>query len=287
MSEVTPQNVTSKANSKNTSAVVEGIRNPDAVQEALLTAGKWIEDNIRILGGIVLVAILVAVGIVISQWLANRAERKAQEAYYAIEAKYTKIRDEFDRARFAALNPTANSNTAAKPKQPTGDLEKDYGTVPGELETFARENAKTSAGAQAAILAANLYMTYQQPDKAIEIAKVPATSLSEERLLTNLAKVLWGSALADKGDCNEAIKVWSSVLDNKAMTSLHADVALRTGLCYETLNDLDKAREFYRKVIAQSDDTSAATTAKGLLRALEAKTPATSNAQNSASGGNG
>lgn len=287
MSEVTPQNVTSKANSKNSSAVAEGIRNPDAVQEVLLKVGKWMEDNIRVLAGVIAILILAGIGFVVSQWLDNRAERRAQEAYYSIEAKYTKIRDEFDRARFAALAPNANSNAAVNAKQPTGDLEKDYGTIPSELEAFARENAKTSAGAQAAILAANLYLTYQQPDKAIEIAKIPATNLSDNRLLTNLAKVLWGSALADKGDCNEAIKIWGTVLENKAMTSLHGDVALRTGLCYEALNDTDKAREFYRKVVAHSDDTSAATTAKGLLRALEAKTPTTSNAQSSATGGNG
>lgn len=282
MSDVTPQSVTTKANSSKI-ATTEGIRNPDAVQETLLAASSWIEKNAKLLAGLIAVAILVGIGFIISEWLGSRAERKAQEAYYAIEAKYTKIKEGFDRAKLGALA----QDTKEKPQLPSGDLNKDYGTISSELESFARENAKTSAGAQAAILAANLYLTYQQPEKAVEIAQIPATNLSGNRLLANLAKILWGSALADKGDCNGAIKVWGEVLNNSAMTALHGDAALRTGLCYEALNDTDKAREFYLKVTAQSEDSGAAATAKGLLRALEAKTPASSTTQNSASAGNG
>mgnify|MGYP001046721616 CR=1 FL=1 len=274
MSDVTPQSASSKSTLSQIAAS-EGLRNPDAVQEKLLAVGSWIEKNVRLLAGLLALIIVLVIGYIITDWFNVRAERKTQEAYYALEAKYAKIKDGFDRAQLGEI--AAAGSSIPKPQQPTGDLRKDYGAIPNELETFARENAGTVAGAQAAILAANLYLTYRQPEKAVEIAQIPATKLSEKRLIANLAKILWGSALADKGECSEAIKVWGEVLNNSAMTSLHADAALRTGLCYETLNQPDKAKEFYQKVMSISEDSSAASTAKGLLRALEIKSPAAGN----------
>jgi TolA-binding protein len=64
------------------------------------------------------------------------------------------------------------------------------------------------------------------------------------------------------------------VIDNKDIAFLHPDALLKSGVCLETLNQSDKARENYRKIVEDFGDTTAAQSAKTFLRALEAKTTA-------------
>ena len=247
------------------------IKNPDAVQKSILDFWGWIESNIKIVLALVVVLIIAAIANVAFHSFRGYQERKAQETYYSVEAKFTKIREGFDRAKYKALMPALAKDDKSTDKAATGDLAKDYGTVISDLEKVARDQAGTVAGGQAAILAAETYLEYKQPEKAIEVAQVAAKSLGDKNLVGSLSKVLLGSAMATKGDCQGAVGVWQQILDNKAAVFLHSDVSLRSGLCYEQLGQADKAAEMYRKVAADGSDSASASTAKGLLRALELK----------------
>lgn len=250
------------------------IREPDSFQEAILGFWKFVEHNAGAFASVIVLALVAAAAYGIWNWFGARQERAAQRDYYKVEASYTKIKEGFDRAKYKSLMPPTAAKDE-KPSQPaTGDLAKDYGTVPADLEKIARENAGTSAGAQAAILAADLYMTYKQPEKAISVAETAAKGMGKNTVLGGLSKMIWGSALAQKGACQDAVQVWQQVIDTSSASFLHADASLRAGLCYESLNQPDKARALYQKVTA--DESTAAQTAKGLLRALDMKsaTPA-------------
>jgi TolA-binding protein len=209
-------------------------------------------------------------------WFSGRKEVKAQDAYYEVEAKYAKLKEGFDRAKYKAAMPQmAPKDEKSDDKAATGDLAKDYGSIVGDLEKVARDFAGTSAGAQAAILASDTFMTYQQPDKAAEIAQVATKAMDDRSMLAGLARMQLGAALATKGDCKEAVKVWGEVIANKSAAFLQGDASLRSGICFEALNEPQKAMEMYQKVSAEGPESSSATTAKGLLRALELKTKAT------------
>lgn len=277
------QSAPSKSNSRNAAAkntakdTPKGldIHDPDALQEGLIDIWSWIEHNSAIVVGLIAVIVLGAIVYSVSIWWSGRAEKKAQEAYYAVESKYAKIKEGFDRAKYKALMPQAAAGKDDKSASPaaSGDLAKDYGTVISDLEKVARDHAGTAAGAQAAILAADTYLNYQQPDKAIEIARAGAQSMSEKNMLASLVKMELGNAYAVKGDCKEAVKVWGQIIDNKAVGFLHADASLRSGLCYEALNEPQKAMEMYQKVSAEGGgaESTSATAAKGFMRALELK----------------
>jgi hypothetical protein len=114
-------------------------------------------------------------------------------------------------------------------------------------------------------------MDYKNPDKAIEFAQIPATKLSNDHTLSHLGRILWGSALSVKGDCQQALSVWQPLLDNKAASFLTADVNLRMGTCLEKLGQNDRAAEAYRNA-AKGGDSPTAQSAKSLLRSLELKT---------------
>lgn len=251
--------------------ISSSIRPTDAVQASLASGVGFLEKNSKLFIALLVVALLAGLGYMGFQFVSSRQEKAAQEAYYAVESEYSKIREGFDRAKFSALIPQDANAEAPKSEPPTGDLQKDYGKVIAGLETVAREHQGTAGGAQAAILAAEIYLLYNQPEKAAELAQIPAQSLPSNHILGNLSKVLWGSSLATKGDCQAAVGVWQGVLDTKSASYLHPDVSLRSGVCYENLNQPEKAAEMYRKVTAEAADSAPAATAKGLLRALELK----------------
>jgi len=237
--------------------------------------GFWhfIERHAAAFGAAILVGLLVLTGFVLKGWWHGREERKAQESYYAVEAKFTKVKEGFDRAKMRALMPSLpKDDKTPQPAAATGDIEKDYGPVLRDLEKIAQTHAGTAAGAQAAILAAETYLNYGRPDQAAAVAGAASKSMSSGSLLGALVNVQYGSALAAKGDCEQAVKAWDQVLGNKAAKYLHADVSLREGLCYEQLNNATKALEMYQKTLAEAGaESPLASTAKGLSRALEAK----------------
>lgn len=236
-----------------------------------LTLVEFVEKNAKIFAVLLIAVVVGGLAYVGYQSLKTRWEASAQEAFYVVEVKYNKLRDEFDRAKMNALMPDEKKEKETL-KAASGDIEKDYGSLIQDLEKVARDHAGTSGGAQAAILAAETYLLYNQPEKAAAIVEVPVKELPKAHLLSNLSRVLLGNALANKGDCQSAVGVWQQALDEKNATFLHPEVSLRSGLCYEKLNQPEKAAEMYRRSMADGPESAAGSTAKGLLRALELKT---------------
>lgn len=247
------------------------IKDADAVQAGLAGGFNWIEDNAKIFVALIVCAILGGLGYVGVQYVGRRQEAQAQDAYYKVESSFMKKREEFERSKYKAFMPAEQTKDMPAAAAATGDLGKDYGSLITDLEKVATEHAGTAAGGQAAILVAETYLTYKQPEKAIELAQLPANKLSKDHTIGQLGRVIWGNALAAKGDCAAAVTVWQPLLNLKDASFLQSDVAVRSGLCFEQLGQTDNAMEMYRKASAASPDAAAATTAKGLLRALEFK----------------
>lgn len=251
--------------------------NPFSIQETASDIWSWAEKNVIVLAAGLGILIVGAIGMATMNWWQGRNERQAQEAYYSVEAKFNKTKEGFDRAKLQAMMPQLTKERKVDTKPASGDLEKDYGSIITDLEKVALNHPGSAASAQAAILASDTYLSYNKPDKAIELTQKVARDLSDKTLLGGLVRVQMGSAYANKGDCKEAIKVWSQVLENKTAAFLHPDASLRSGLCFETMNEPQKAMEMYRKVSSDAGaDSPAAATAKGLLRALEVKSNAAS-----------
>lgn len=225
---------------------------------------------------IVGLAILLGVGgfgYVILDYFNARSERLASEGLYNVEADYLKTREQFERARMEALEPTPKADGKEAKKEAavpaTGDLEKDYGKVVAGFEKFLEKDAKTAAAAQAALMLAGIYVEYKQPEKAISALDKVLQKLKPSELLYGLAQLTRGSALAAKGDCTQAIASWQAVAEGPSNPFLQPDALLKSGVCYESLKQFDKAAEMYRRINEKFSDTAAAKTAKVLLRALQ------------------
>ncbi len=248
------------------------IKDADVVQEQIVGGLNWIEDNARIVVALIVIAVLVGVAYAAWQIVTTHQEKVAQEEYYKVEAPFMKKRDAFEKTKFKAFMPPDQVDKTPA-LTATGDIAKDYGPLITGLESMAHEYAGTAAGGQAAILAAQTFLEYKNPDKAAEYAQIPATKLPKDHTLSLLGRILWGNALAAKSDCRSALAIWQPVLDISAAAYLAPDVNLRSGVCLEKLGQNDRAAEAYRKASAGGESPSAQS-AKGLLRALELKNPA-------------
>lgn len=268
----------------------EEFKNPDALQVGMIDIWDWVEKNAKLLGALIAVLVLGQIAWTSVQYLHKRQERSAQEAFYSVQAKYAKLKEGFERARYESVMPNAaaKSKDAAADKKPsvaTGDLQKDYGLVLSDLERVAKDQNGTSAGQEAALLAAQIYLEYKQPDRAAELARSAVDTSAEKSLLHQLASIELGNALATKGDCAGAVQVYQKVIDSKAAEFLQGDASLRSGVCFETLKQNDRAAEMYRKASATAQDSTAGQVAKGLLRALEVKTKSQTSAAPAAPAG--
>lgn len=261
-------------------AVVAEIHTNDTFQSGLKNILVFAENHAKSIFIIAIAGLLGGLGYFGYKMVLDRIERKAQEAYYSVQVKLDPIQSEFERAKYQSLVKTESTKKEDKAKEPSGNLQNDFGGLMTELEQVARQYPATSAGAQAAIGAAKTYLEYQKPDQAIEILQVVAAQAPKNRILSGLVDTLLGNAMANKGDCESAVSVWQRVLDQKSYKFLHSEVSLRSGLCYESLNQSDKAREMFQ--LAAADDSGSIgnmasggksspsqTKAKALLRALD------------------
>ena len=253
------------------------IRDPDAVQKGIIDIWGWVEDNVKVLAGLLVILVVGGIVYVCAQAYNDHQEKKAQTDYFAVESKYTKLHDGFEKAKYKAMMPaaTAPKDAPGDSAAASGDLAKDYGSLPADFEKVAHDHSGTAAGAQAALTAGQLYLEYKQADKAVELAQMPVKALGKNDLLAQLSRVLWGTALAAKNDCAGAVKVWQDVLDNKSASYLYGEASLRSGVCYETMNQPEKAAEMYRRVTTDGGASTLGTSAKSLLRALEVRTKST------------
>lgn len=255
----------------------------DPLQEAMISAVGFIENNQKAVMMVVVLAVLAGVGYSAWGMIESRRQKSAQEAFYEVEKRYNEKRAKFEQAKYAKLtaeqdklsgkDKAADKKSKETPKDmgtpATGDLAKDYGPIVSDLEAFAQAKKGTTAGTQAALLAADTYLQYNQAGKANEVLESAVSATKATTLLGALARMAKGNAQAIAGQCDQALGSWEQVLAAKNLSFLHSEASLRAGLCLEKAGQKDRAIEMYRKASGESEKSEAAQTARSLLRALE------------------
>ncbi|WP_413581517.1 tetratricopeptide repeat protein [Bdellovibrio sp. HCB288] len=258
----------------------EELKSPDQVTKTLREGFVWTTTHSKIVITAVFAFIVIGGGMALMNYLSHKKDAETQGKYFALEKAYTEKKRGFDEALRAEVTAAAAKDKKNAPavdpsKKPTGDIQKDYGTVITGFEALLNESPKTTAGQMAALNLSDIYVSHKMYDEAMaSLSKVEA-GLNKSDLTSGLVWMQMGNILADKGDCKGAVAKWDAVVASKSFSYAHDEAKLRQGLCYETMNDAAKAEQLYTEVAkntdAQNADTAATREAAKYLRLLKAK----------------
>lgn len=191
---------------------------------------NFLEKNLKSIG--LGFAALIVVGLVITV-VTNQSEKKektAQENFAVIQEKLNKL----------------NEKTPAADKDAKAPAAVDIVSLKKDLEDFITKNSGTVAAQIAGLSLADIYANEKNNTEALTVLKKIETNSSVLSNVLVLKKT--GQILADADQCKEAIAVWEKVLANKKAEFAFADVQIKQALCYQKLNDFQKAEDLLTQV---------------------------------------
>lgn len=245
------------------------------------------------------VALIAVAGVVLNFMQENR-ELKAQGEYVAAEKAYVKKTTDASEAQTKIKNlETELTNLGKKPskkdkdkakneslrtrteiekdiadakaKQLSGDFEKDYGTLISGFKKVITDSPGTQAAIMSSLYLAQIYAENKKFGEGIAALTNSQLKYHEGKLLYGLAQMKLGQLFEQSGKCEDSISTWQRVLAYKELSYFHPEATLATAVCYETLKNVDKAQELYKKTHADFKNSPAGANAQKYLRLLSLK----------------
>ncbi|MFP5519980.1 MAG: hypothetical protein ACLGGX_08760 [Bdellovibrionia bacterium] len=238
----------------------------DQIQTELQKGFKWTTKHSNSVIGAVIAFILL--GGVYSGWQVWKTaqEEKNQEAYYLLEKNLLEKKRALAEARAQAKDQA--------PELAPEKLDADYGTTVADLKKFVTENPQKIGSRMGAILLVDIFREYKMLEEAKKLVQDLEPHLKKGELTSALLWSQWGNILADTNDCQGALQKWETVIAQKNLSYAHAEIKLRMGLCYENLQQADKAEALYAEVSkleGEGVDFNATKEAEKYLKLLKAK----------------
>lgn len=231
-------------------------------------------DNAKVLVGVLAAALVIVAGYSIMTYFASAKEKSLQEKYFVLEKNLQTQRKKWDDAAQAAKNPVPSAKEKAGPLA-SGDLAKDYGDIPQQMESFIDSAPKSTAAAMAALNLSHLYAEHKKSAEALAVLNKVNSGNSTGEFVDALVVYRKASLQADSGDCAGASNLWQKIAADKNAKYLHADSKLGLGLCAEKGGDLAAAEKFYSEAASgpEAKDSFSAKEAGKYLRLLKTKQP--------------
>lgn len=242
----------------------EELKQPDQFQAELRKGFIWTTKHSKAVIAAVALFGVVGGGLALSSHFSKQKEIQHQEKYYSLEKSFVEKKRVFDEAK-AQKDAT---------KMSTGDIVKDYGDIPAQMEAFIKESPKSHAAQMAALNLANLYSDYGKLAESQNLLQLVEPGLSSSDQISGLVYLKLGGLLADQKNCEKAIEYWSKITGKSDMAFAHDEAKLRMGICYESMNQLDKAEQLYTEVSTKQEQTSdfgASRDAEKYLKLMKAK----------------
>lgn len=250
---------------------------PDVVTQELRKGFEWSAGHAKLVVGSIIV-VGVGLGILsLVQYMQKKNEMSLLSELYKIEKPLNEKKSKFDQALADSSKPqnkTDKTNAKNEDKNSaslnlaTGDIEKDYGAELKAMESFIQKNASSKPAQIAALRVSEVYLKYQQPEKALQVLNQVAAKGSG--LTTGLVLMQKMNALMDLKKCDDVMGVAAAITKEKDLDFMHGDAEIKKALCLEE-KDPAQAQSIYEKL---SKDTKAGETAKlaeKYLRSLKYK----------------
>jgi tetratricopeptide (TPR) repeat protein len=227
------------------------LQDPDMFLSWLQRAYDFLLNHVsKIIGTIIFIVLLGAGWAGYSLWNESR-ELKAQELLFQAEDILKKA----DEAAKKTLTKIPN-------------LETDYKDAVAGFNNVIENYPSSQARVMASIELTSLYLRNQKTDLAIETLS-KASLKAKHAVVKGLLWYQMGIAFEAKGECQKAIDQWQNIERSKDVVFLHGTTLVSMGLCYEKLNQFDKAEAIYKKAQGLTSDPDASRTAKRYLRLIK------------------
>ncbi|MDZ4676214.1 MAG: tetratricopeptide repeat protein [Oligoflexia bacterium] len=204
----------------------------------------------------------------------DHQEGKAQEILFNAQSKLKTTEENFIKAttpqvplkdpKTGKLLPVVQNNLV----KASGNLEADYKDSLPLYKDVIQKYPSSQAAVLASLDLGHLYSQHKKYDEASNVLQ-GAVKNARHPVTKGLALDQLGGSLEAKGDCSAAISQWEKVEKDKDLQFLHGSSLIKMGLCYEKLNQNDKAEQTYRRAETSTTDAEAARTAKKYLRVLK------------------
>lgn len=243
------------------------LKSPDKFQQELQKGFQWTTQHSKIVGMIVLGFMVLGAGLSAKSYMDDRKENELQAKYYQVEKKLVEKKTAFETAKAQPpADPKAKTPPPPAGEKATGDFEKDYGPIAEELAQIVDQSPGSNAAKMAALNLAEIQLEYQKTAEAKAILEKVKTGSRD--LLSGLVQVQLGTVQADLNNCTSAVDTWQKVLANTSAKALHGAVKLKSGICYESMNDLAKAEKLYSEAKSEDKESATARAAEKYLRLL-------------------
>ena len=217
----------------------ELLENPEALKEKLAGAENWLEQNPKIVVGIAAAILIIVGGYFAFNYYKNNQNAEAQKEMF--QAVYYYEADSLDKA----LNGDGNNLGFL-------DIADEYGI------TDAGNLANYYAG-----------VSYLKQGK-FELARLYLEDFSADDLLIQArAYSLVGDSYMEEEKYDDAAKYYNKAANYKPNKYFSPTYLMKEALAYEKLNQNDKAREAYDKIISQYWDSSEYQNARKFKARLE------------------
>jgi len=240
----------------------EDIRGPDVFISNMHRFSEWAYNNRKpLLGSLVLIAVLALAWAGIGTYSAKQ-EDAAAETLFSAEKTLNKVDQSFEVPKADAQGkPIKDAKAAAVP---TGKIDVDYKDSIDQLKDVITRFPKTQSSVIAALDLARIYHDYNKYDDSISVLTT-ASTVANHPATRGLVLQGLGLAYESKGDCARAVTQWQKIIDDKTMGPFQANSLIKQALCYEKLNQKDKAMEIYGRFDAAEAER------KQLLESLATK----------------
>jgi predicted negative regulator of RcsB-dependent stress response len=230
----------------------EEVKKSDIFIQITDMAIHWIEKHWRSVGTFLLFCAILGAGYVGYNIKSANDENKANANLYQIRLESEKFDKTFNKESGAAFDSH-------------------FSTVIKSYNDFFANFRKTKIESAGHLQLADFYLKYEQNEKAEEILNKAVNALKKTDFYYGFVSMKLSQVLINNQKYSEAIKVLENVSGLPEHSHIHAESLLRVGQCYEKLQDLEKAKQYFERVNRDFSNTESAKNAKLYLRYLALK----------------
>lgn len=251
------------------------LKKPDAFQALGKKLLAKIKSHQGTFVGAALVLLLSVLGFVGFSIQQEKKEELAQENFIKIERQIEKKQSDFEQAKqelrqLEAENAKAKKgeqkivSEELKNRQPSQDLQKDFGPEIADLKSFIQTEKGKKAALMAGLRLHKLYVDYKATDQSLELLQGLAQENKHQDFISGLVRISLAKVLMKEKKYTESLKEWDVVLAHRALSFYKEEARLQRAICLKETGQLGEAEKELR-LIASSGQVQAKTAEKILL----------------------